>query len=137
MGFGPFFFYGTLCDSDVRAAVMGRTAALRLRVTPARVHGFRAVYAAGKRYPVLVVARGAEARGVLAEGLDARAFARLCAFEAGYVLAPITVETEDGQRAALVFRARKHLRPSGRPFELVAWQSRHKPDYLKNRARVG
>ncbi len=74
-----FFFYGTLCDAAVRARVLGGAAA-GLELVPTVAPGWRAVYARGRAYPVLVPGRGDAAPGVLARGLDRDGVRRLIAY---------------------------------------------------------
>lgn len=125
-----FFFYGTLVDADVRARVLGRAAAL-LRVTGARAPGWRAVYAAGKPYPVLVRTHRAVAAGVLAEGARPGILARLTAYEKGYRLRRIAVLAAGRPVTAAVFLPRRALRAGPRLFDLQSWQRIRKRDYLK------
>lgn len=127
-----FFFYGTLCDAAVRARVLGPAAA-SLELVPAIVRDWRAVYARGRAYPVLVPGRGDAAPGVLAHGLDRDGVRRLVAYEgAGYRLARLTVTLADGSRvAAAVFLPRRALRPGVRRFELAQWQHAQRARYLK------
>ena len=127
-----FFFYGTLCDAEVRARVLGAAAA-GLELVPAVAPGWRAVYACGRAYPVLVPGRGDAAPGVLARSLDRDGVRRLIAYEgAGYRVSRVTVRLADDSRvAAGVFLPRRRLRPGARRFDLAAWQRAQRARYLK------
>ncbi|CAN0557895.1 unnamed protein product, partial [Laminaria digitata] len=50
-----FFFYGTLIDADVRAAVLGSFTESET-VLPDRLPGWRRAGLRGRRYPVIVPA---------------------------------------------------------------------------------
>src|SRR5690606_32610492 len=75
-----FFFYGTLLDDDVRAAVLGRTAPACAPV-PAVLAGFRRVPVSGRSFPALIADPRGRVDGALLAGLDAAAAARLSYFE--------------------------------------------------------
>lgn len=121
----------------MRAGVIGHIDARRLRVTPAVAPGWRAVYAAGKPYPVLVRARGNRAPGLVAEGAGPGSMARLDAFERGYRRARIVVEAGGRAVAAQVYLPLRRLRAGFRPFLIGPWRQRHKTDYLKRIRRAG
>ena len=75
-----YFFYGTLMDRTVLAAVLGRSlppAASR----PASLDGYRRVFRAGASYPVLVPAAGEVVAGIVVDGLGQGDRRRLEAFE--------------------------------------------------------
>lgn len=123
-----FFFYGTLMDARVRAAVLGRPlAAARLR--PATVKGFRRVRMAGAPYPVLV-AGAADDRvdGLLACGLSAGDAARLVRYEGtAYVVKTLPVDVAtDRTVAARVFMPRRRVRATAEPWTLADWQHRRR-----------
>lgn len=101
----PLFCYGTLRDADLRAAVLGGAAA-GLRAEPAILPGYRAASAAAGAYPHLAAAAGGRLPGVLLNGLDEAAMARLSAYEgAEYRLVVVeAVPAQDAApRQALVF----------------------------------
>ena len=82
------FFYGTLLDVDVRRLVLG-VSAERLRLEPARLHGYRRMAKDRSTAPLLVPGPGMWVEGLLARGLDRPQMARLCHFEGrNYRLAP-------------------------------------------------
>lgn len=76
-----FFFYGTLMDESVRAAVLGAAAARALDVEPATLSGWRRVPVRGRSYPIILPAAGHSVSGVLADRVDEPAAARLDRFE--------------------------------------------------------
>lgn len=129
------FFYGTLCDTDVLARVVGREEARALTLAPARARHFRAVYAAGERYPILLPARGAEAPGVLATGVGVRALRRLDVFERRYCRSPIMVEAAGRKVPAWVYLPRRGLRPGFRIFDIATWPAPSKARFLRRISR--
>ncbi|MSO81551.1 MAG: gamma-glutamylcyclotransferase [Alphaproteobacteria bacterium] len=74
-----FFFYGTLMDPDLRAAVLGPAAA-RLVLVPAVLAGFRRVHAPGQSWPVLIHCAGARVDGVVVD-VDQPSARRLVRYE--------------------------------------------------------
>lgn len=126
------FFYGTLRDSDVRARVLGRhTAALHF--IDAVAPGFRAMFAAGRDFPVLVPGHGAKAPGLLVSGFTRRGLRRLIAYEGGdYRLGRIRVVVAGHKPVvARVFLPRRYLRIGWGVFDLGHWQAGPKERYLK------
>lgn len=59
-----YFFYGTLCDPDVRERVLGYRPGPR-QLRPAWLAGFRRKQARGQSYPVLIRASGSRVDGLL------------------------------------------------------------------------
>lgn len=125
-----FFFYGTLCDPDLRNVVLGPGAAA-LSVEPARLPGHAVLTAAGEDYPILVPEAGRVAEGVLTGPFDAAMTERLRFFEGEgeYTLEPRRVETAGGMAEALVCWPTGHAEP-GPPWDLAEWSSRAKPAFL-------
>lgn len=70
-----YFFYGTLMDRAVLAAVLGRAPAAPPRA--AILHGYRRMFRHGASYPVLAPAAGEAVSGVVVEGLAGDAGAAL------------------------------------------------------------
>lgn len=118
-----YFFYGTLMDADVRAAVLGRTLA-PMHLGSAVLRGFRRVRMAGTAYPVLA-AGGPEDRvdGLLARGLSRADTAKLIRYEgAAYVVKSLPVETAPGETVmARIFCSRSNVRLTAEPWTLVDW----------------
>lgn len=59
-----YFFYGTLCDPDIRERVLGYRPSPR-QLRPATLSGFRRKQARGQTYPVLIRAPGNRVDGML------------------------------------------------------------------------
>lgn len=119
------FFYGTLCHVPLLARVLGRPEA-GLSLTPARLRDHAVHWAEGESFPMIRVEPGAVAEGLCLEGVDAHARARIDYYEAGhgFALSEVTVETQEGLRAARVYRPRgAGLRP-GAAWRLADWQAR-------------
>lgn len=74
------FFYGTLLDSDVQVAVLGRALAPP-DLTPAVLRHFRRVYIAGRCYPMVVPHRGGLVEGAVADRLSPDDLARIARYE--------------------------------------------------------
>ncbi len=124
-----YFFYGTLLDAEVRAWILGRRAAS----IPARLAAYRRVYLRGRVYPVAVPARAASVAGLLVDGLDRAAAARLRDFESDeYVEAvrPVTLAT-GAVPGARVFLAGRCARPTDRAWDIETWQRLHKAAFAR------
>ena len=125
-----FFFYGTLIDPAVRAAVLGRHAD-RAAIVPDVLAGWRIVGVRGRSYPVVVPAPDASAIGVRAAfpARDTRSVTeKLIAFEGSeYSLQSLFLES--GEEAS-VFTGSALCRPTGRPWSFEDWQRRHKRAFL-------
>lgn len=59
-----YFFYGTLCDPDIRERVLGYKPGPR-QLRPAWLAGYRRKQARGQSYPVLIRAPGSRVDGLL------------------------------------------------------------------------
>lgn len=119
------FFYGTLRDAGLRAAVLGHD---NTRLIPARLTD-HAVYRADPHpWPLIAPKVGAVAEGALALDLTADDLARLAFYEGafGYDLRPVMVETAAGPQAAQVWFPPPHP-PSGPIWSLADWQRQHGP----------
>ena len=126
-----FFFYGTLCDADVRRQVLGRDMPAA-HIENAVLAGFGAFFVAGAAYPTLVAREGGVTPGLLARHLGAADAARLAAFEgAAYCIRNLTVTgRRSGQTNARVFVTRVWRRSDARPWVLDDWQRRFKRGFL-------
>jgi hypothetical protein len=125
-----FFFYGTLMDEDVRRAVLGvRALAPAERAT---LDGWRRVKKAGVSYPVIVRARNHKVDGILMHGIDRRAHELLLEYEGDeYAMIGVEVRAGDAKVSARMFVPRPGLPVRGRgPWDLAAWQRRHKRRFL-------
>jgi len=120
------FVYGTLCDGDLRAAVLGRRLGAD-QIVAALAEGWQAVLAGGRDYPMLVHAPGAQAMGLLLLGLTAADFARLDAYEgAEYRLAGIGVHGPAGPGSAMAYLPVLAPPPPYRAWSLATWQVNRK-----------
>ena len=131
------FFYGTLIDADVRAAVLG-AAPRRLSVEPALLPGYRRVQMRKRSYPIIVPDARAAVAGVLMRGLNRADFARLLDYETDeYRAISAEVATRSGKRiVAKVFAASPRALPSPTPWNAADWQRRCKRAFLR-RLRAG
>lgn len=119
------FFYGTLCDADLRAIVLGRdTGPLPVASLPDH-----AVHHAGDAaWPLIRPSPGAQAQGLLAADLTAADLARLAFYEGGfgYHLRAVTVQTVNGPCPAQAwFPGPDAL--AGPLWSLADWAARHGP----------
>jgi hypothetical protein len=131
-----FFFYGTLCDGDVRAAVIGRA----VDGAAATLADYEAVPVAGGRYPILLFQRGSAAHGVLCAGVTQTEAARLSLFEhegRDYAARPLPVGDEAGRaRSAWVYLPTAALRRGPGRWDLAEWQRFAKRDFLTRTLRA-
>lgn len=134
------FFYGTLMDADILAAVLRTRRVPRARLRPATLHGYRRTALKGVSYPTLLPDPGAPpVDGVLFRQCTRREWARLVAYEdREYTVGMVRVDTAQGPRQARVFLAgpRHGTKASPRAWGLEDWRRRSKPGYLKRLARV-
>ncbi|MGB0632762.1 MAG: gamma-glutamylcyclotransferase family protein [Alphaproteobacteria bacterium] len=122
-----YFFYGTLIDPDIRAAVLGRAAA-DLSPVDDTLSGWRTVFVSGKTYPVIVPSAAHSVRGVRMAIPDPALRQRLRYFEGPeYDIA--TLKLVSGE-SANVFVGSKPGRPGSRGWEFDIWQRRHKARFL-------
>jgi gamma-glutamylcyclotransferase (GGCT)/AIG2-like uncharacterized protein YtfP len=133
-----YFFYGTLMDRTVLAAVLGRSLALAAS-RPASLDGYRRVFRAGASYPVLVPAAGEVVAGIVVDGLGQGDRRRLEAFEGSdYVSREMPVRLGRGRLAAAwVFMPRPLLPVSATPWSPADWRRRYRRQYLQRIARSG
>jgi ADP-ribose pyrophosphatase len=142
-GLFDFFFYGTLCDPDVRKAVIGRPC----EALPASLENYEAVPAEHGRFPILQFKRGTTASGVLCPGIMLIEAARLSFFEdeaADYDARALTVRVSPGafgeatprERRAWVFLPTKALRRGMGRWDLAEWQRFAKRTFLNAAMRA-
>lgn len=117
-----FFFYGTLCHLPLLRRVLGRD----VEGSPARMTGWRAVWAAGRPHPMLVEDADGVVEVVHVPGLSAADVDRLDFYEGGFdfLTRRVTVETAQGPRAALVYFTAPDSWTPGEPWRLEEWQAR-------------
>ncbi|EME68288.1 putative avirulence induced gene (AIG) protein [Paramagnetospirillum caucaseum] len=121
------FFFGTLMDGDVLAAVLGRRLAPD-SMEPARLAGWRRVAIAGRTYPMLTPHPTGGVDGLLAHGLDGNDRRRLDHYEgAEYRAGMLTVRRADGsETAAETYLCRPEVAAGREEWRLETWRRRHK-----------
>jgi hypothetical protein len=128
----PLFVYGTLRDTDLLAAVLGRP--LRAAAMhDARAPGFRAVHYPGRIYPALIRAPGAAAPGLLLTDLSAFERDLLDAYEGEeYRRAPIAAVLADEPELheADAYIPAIAIENPGADWRLEDWQLLHKPHVI-------
>ena len=126
----PLFFYGSLQDPELFETIVGAAAARGAKIRPASVAGHALRRVAGESFPMLVAdPDGADAHGVLVDGLPAEARARIAYFEdSDYALTPIDADLADGGGpvAAAVYAPTAKLTDSGEPWSLSEWPADEK-----------
>lgn len=131
------FFYGSLLDADVRAAVLGPMAPPATE--PATLAGWRRVTAPGAIFPIVLRAADGEVAGAIARGVPPAAVRRLDAYEgAGYRLEAVTVTLADGTPCeAQVYVPVRAVAGPGKPWDLDDWRRRHKRRFLARMKATG
>ncbi len=126
----PLFVYGTLQDSDIRAAVLGRALAASALVQ-AYVEDFACLYYPGRVYPALAARPGARTGGLILIGLTDADLAALDAFEGKqYGRSTITVTTVKETLRAHVYLPTLNMPADALPWRFDHWVQRHKPAVL-------
>jgi hypothetical protein len=126
-----YFFFGTLMDRDVLAAVLDRPVP-EGELRQAWLHDYRRVRAATACYPVLVPAPGLVVGGVLFHPASARDEVRIRHFEDGeYVERWLVAQLPGGRLAARVFFSLETLGCTDDPWNLAEWAHRHKETFLE------
>lgn len=123
-----YFFYGSLTDPDVLAAVLGR----RPRLAPAAIAGWRRLRVAGESYPLIIPAAGERVEGAVADVGPAGA-RRLAWYEGDdYSQVDLPVLLATGEEAAAgVFLPSAGLAHAGEPWDPIAWARTEKPALLE------
>lgn len=126
-----FFFYGTLMDPDLRAAVLGGPCG---SVRPAVLAGYRPRIVAGRDYPAIAPAKDASVSGLLIDGVSPAMAARASVYEGDqYAAMSLAVTTEDGAVCdAWTFLPLADVCLSTRDWSLDAWQQRDKSRVLRS-----
>ncbi len=129
-----FFFYGTLCDPDVLALVLGYRPG-RHQLKPAILPGFRRKIAQGRSYPVLRPAPGGQVQGWLFHARSPEDGRRLDAYEGPEYLTRRRLVWPQGAAAPRL--ARLYLPFPGRlgagnaDWELPQWRRHYKAAFIK------
>ena len=114
--------------------VMEIVAGRRFAARPAELRGWRRRRLRGAVYPAVAPAAGETTTGVLFEGLDARALARLDRFEdEPYERRLLRVMLDSGvEREAFVYvlRPERHALLADEPWEEAAFRAQHLEHYL-------
>ncbi len=120
----PVFLYGTLCDPDLFGIVSG----VAFQPKPAKLAGHAVAWVKGENFPILTESAKASATGALVH-VDTEARARLDFYELGfgYNLVTRRVDTDDGQKDALVYLPPPDTWSPGLAWSLADWQSTHGP----------
>ncbi|MFO0988944.1 MAG: gamma-glutamylcyclotransferase family protein [Alphaproteobacteria bacterium] len=129
-----FFFYGTLCDADVRKVVFGRA----VEAVPATLADHEAVPVVRGRFPMLMFQRGRTAAGVLCRGLTLADAARLGFYEhegRDYGVRILAVSHAGGLHRAWTYVPLAALRRGMGRWDLAEWQRFAKRDFLARAAR--
>ena len=127
-----YFFFGTLMDRDVLAAVLERPVAGD-ELSQAWLHGYRRVRAANTSYPILVPAPGMVVGGIVFQPRNAREDVRIQHFEDGeYAERWLAVHQAGGRRLITrVFLALEVLQATDEAWDLAAWAREHKAAFLE------
>lgn len=129
-----FFFYGTLCDADVRKVVFGRA----VEAVPAMLADHEAVPVSRGRFPMLMFQRGRTATGVLCCGLNLMEAARLGYYEhegRDYGVRRLAVNHAQSVHRAWVYVPLASLRRGMGRWDIAKWQRFAKRDFLARAAR--
>ena len=127
-----YFFFGTLMDLDVLAAVLDRPLT-GSELSQAWLRGYRRVRAATASYPVLVPAAKLLVGGVLFQPQSERDEIRIRHFEGEeYVDRWLMVRLPGGRRRpARVFFSLEALGRTDHPWNLAEWAQEHKAAFLE------
>ncbi|MCW5699375.1 MAG: gamma-glutamylcyclotransferase [Rhodospirillales bacterium] len=131
------FFYGTLIDNDILAAVAGPRAALASQ-RPATVDGYRRLIRKGAVYPILRRAPGMSVAGIVVFGLNPAEMTRLVSFEGPeYELRPLTVMMDGNRHQTMTFLPKPWVPASTKEWRLETWRRLHKPRFLNRILTTG
>jgi len=121
------FFFGTLMDADVLAAVLDRPVGPD-SMQPARLNGWRRVALPGRTYPMLIPHPTGTVNGLLAIGLDQRDRDRLDHYEGPeYRVGLLTVRLGDGSGVeAETYLCSPDIPPGDVEWLLDTWRRRYK-----------
>jgi hypothetical protein len=131
-----YFFYGTLCDTDVLQLVLGYRPAPG-QIEPACLPGYRRKRARGRSYPVLLRTPGGRVDGLLFRPSRASDSLRLAAYEGPeYVTRLLPVCRRQGgaalRRARVFLPAGSALSVAFDDWTLPRWQRRDKAAFLRS-----
>ncbi|HEX6956822.1 MAG TPA: gamma-glutamylcyclotransferase family protein [Ferrovibrio sp.] len=138
-----YFFYGTLCDPDIRRLVLGYKPNRR-QLRPAKLTGFRRKQGRGRLYPILIPAPGSVVYGELFQTMRPADVARLAAYEGSEYRArrlPVRPQGGRGSRRVQVFLAAHApngglaLPPHIQDWHPARWRRLHKAAFLRSLQR--
>lgn len=131
----PLFLYGTLRDSEILAAVLGREVPPEEIVT-AVAPGWRAVYYPGAVYPALIPGLRHAAEGVVLKALPPADHDRLDAFEGvEYRRGLIDVTLGAETIAAWAYLPSVPIAPDAPGWTLDEWNRLHRANVLETQRR--
>ena len=118
------FVYGTLRSPQLMTAVAGMTPTGGASAT---LPGFALHPLAGNVVPFIAPDPGAEVAGLIWDGIDDAAFARLDLYEGafGYVRDTIVVTTAAGERKVACYMPPPGLQAGPGPWSLAVWEADH------------
>jgi len=127
-----FFFFGTLMDADILAAVLDRPVQPE-DLHPARLDGFARRRVANDSFPMLVEAPSGAVDGVVFTATGSEDRDRILFFEDfDYDLEPCRPVLADGSAVEAVFcGAEEKTLAADDPWELESWAARHKSAFLE------
>lgn len=116
------FFYGTLCHLPLLEIVLGRKSDA-IEVQPATLTDHLVSWVQDEPFPMIAQQKGAQAFGVLVQGLSETDVARFKFYEGGfeYDLTPLRVQTQQGACEAEVFFPEPGLWSAAAPWNLQDW----------------
>ncbi|MEM7470103.1 MAG: gamma-glutamylcyclotransferase [Pseudomonadota bacterium] len=119
------FLFGTLRDPELLQHVAGGS----VRVVPASLLGHRVARADGQSFPVLVLADGSRAEGLLLVAPTPEQIARIDFYEApyGYHRVACTLISDGASIEAEVYRPSAAQWPPAEDWSLSDWQTAHGP----------
>ncbi|MEP5153022.1 NUDIX domain-containing protein [Planktotalea sp.] len=116
------FFYGTLCHIPLLEIILGRSRD-QISLNAAVLADHAVHWVKDQPFPMISEEAGAEAHGLLVQGLSALDVERLNFYEGGfdYALTPINVTTEDGPVATEVYFPEPGMFTRGAIWKLADW----------------
>ena len=114
------FFYGTLQYPDLLACILGHMP----QTLPAHLPGYAVRQVEGHAFPMILPEPGAQAQGILAQGLSEEDLAALDFYEGGfgYVTRELDVQIHSGAHSALIFFPEEQNFEPGAPWEFGDWR---------------
>lgn len=113
------FFYGTLCHAPLMRVVLGRD----VDITPSALPDYAVSWVQDQAFPMIEIANGASATGVLLQGLDADDLARLDFYTGSYSVEKrqMQVMTDAGPVSATVYFPDSSIWVPGKPWRIADW----------------